>query len=57
MNCLKCHEDISVLMNWDTLSDEFIECPKCKNKMKLQWDEFYDSETNEEFDCWWLDQI
>jgi len=51
-NCLKCNEDVSELMNWDSLCQEFIICPNCDNKMTVEYDESYDSESGEE-DCWW----
>lgn len=51
-NCLKCKEDLSELMTYDTLAWEYIECPKCKNKMVVDYDESYDEETGD-VDSWW----
>ena len=52
MECLKCKQDVSGLMNWDTLCEDFIECPNCGNKMTVEYDESYDEESGEE-NCWW----
>jgi len=49
--CLKCKEDVSHLMTWDTIG-ESIECPKCGNHMTVCYDESYDDDTQED-DCWW----
>lgn len=51
--CLKCKFDVSDLMDWDTLCSEFIECPKCNHKMKVEYDESWDGE--EENSYWWLE--
>lgn len=55
MECLKCKEDISELINFDTLYT-IIECPHCLNKMWVCYDCSYDEETNEEDQWWWLEQ-
>lgn len=51
-NCLKCKEDVGELMAYDTLAWEYIECPKCGNKMVVDYDESYDEETGD-VDSWW----
>ena len=51
--CLSCKEDVSSLMNWDTLCEDFIECPSCKTKMVVEYDESWDGE--EENSYWWLE--
>jgi DNA-directed RNA polymerase subunit RPC12/RpoP len=51
-NCLKCKEDVGHLMTYDTLCAEFIECPKCGNKMVVDYEEYWDEETDEE-ETWW----
>lgn len=51
-NCLICKHDVSELMNWDTLCEDFIVCPNCGNKMKVEYDESYDADSGDE-DCWW----
>lgn len=53
-DCLKCSEDVGRLMNWDTLVKDYIECPKCSNKMVVEYDESWDGE--EELQYWWLEQ-
>jgi len=55
MECLKCKEYVSELMNWDTLCEEYIECPKCGNKMIVKYDESWDEESGEN-SWWWLEQ-
>ncbi len=55
MPCLKCDVDIHELINFDTLCQEFIECPNCGCKMTVNYDESYDSETMEENSWWWLE--
>jgi len=54
--CLKCNEDVSNLMDWDSWNEE-IECPKCGNKMTVNYDESYDEESGEEDSWWWLEQV
>lgn len=54
--CLKCDSDISELINFDTLLNEFIECPNCGNKMMVEYDESYDSESGEENSWFWVEQ-
>lgn len=44
--CLKCKSNISSLVGYHTLTDEFIECPSCKHKMEVKYDESYDED-------WW----
>jgi transcription elongation factor Elf1 len=53
-NCLKCQHDVSDLMNWETLFDEFILCPNCGNKMAVEYDESWDGK--EEISYWSLKQ-
>lgn len=53
-NCLKCGEDVSELMNWDSLHD-IIECPKCGHKMVVFYDEDWNEETDESNEWWWLE--
>lgn len=54
MNCLECNEELTGLVNYDTLLLEFISCPNCKNKMVFEYDETYDGETEETY--FWLEQ-
>ena len=51
--CLECEADIGNLINYDTLTDDYIECPNCKNKMKVCYDETWDGE--EEGQIWWVE--
>ena len=51
--CLNCGEDIDDLVNFDTLG-EIIECPKCGCKMKVEYEESYDSESGEESNWFWV---
>lgn len=51
--CSKCEEDLSSLINWDTLTEEYIECPKCNHKMTVEYDESWDGE--EETQYWWVE--
>lgn len=55
MNCLKCSNDVSDLMDWDTLCQDFIICPCCGNKMTVEYDETFDEENGED-SYWWLEQ-
>ena len=55
-DCLKCGFDVSKLMNWNTLTEEYIICPSCNNKMEVCYDESYDPETEDEESWWWLEQ-
>ncbi len=52
--CLKCEEDVSGLVGFNTLCDEFIECPKCGHKMKVEYEESYDPESGEESYWFWV---
>ncbi len=54
-NCLKCKYDISGLMGWDTLTDDYITCPNCGNKMVVEYDESWNEEDGET-QYWWLEQ-
>ena len=54
-HCLECKEDVSNLMSFDTLCEDFIICPKCGNKMKVEYEESYDEATGEEDNWWWLE--
>ena len=54
--CLKCGVELGDLVGWDTLCDEYIECPKCENKMNVHWDESYDSSTGEEEGWFFIEQ-
>ncbi len=51
--CLKCEYNVSDLMNWDTLIDEFIECSNCGHKMTVEYDMYY-SEEEGEIEYWYL---
>ena len=54
-SCLKCGEDLSHLMNLDHIFDE-IRCPKCGNKMIVNYDGYSDEEWS--YDSWlWLEQV
>lgn len=52
-HCKKCNEDVSDLMDWDSLSFDYIECPKCGHKMKVEFDDGWDGE--DENHTWWLE--
>lgn len=52
MNCLKCDYDISELVSWKT-AYEIIECPNCKNQMKVQFDE--DLVEGDVIEYWWVE--
>jgi DNA-directed RNA polymerase subunit RPC12/RpoP len=51
MKCLKCNHDVFALMSWDTLFQEYIECPNCGSKMSVEYDEDWDEENG--FSSWW----
>ncbi len=50
--CKSCKSDVSDLVNWDTLCNVYIACPKCGYKMEVNYDESWDGET--ENGWWWL---
>lgn len=52
--CKKCSYDVSELVNWDTLLDEYIMCPDCGHKMIVEYDESY-TEEDGETQYWWLE--
>lgn len=54
MKCLKCGIDISQLLNFDTLLNEFIECPACKHKMTVEYDEYLD-EDDDLLEFFWVE--
>lgn len=54
MECLQCKHDLSQFATWDFLSMDFIECPGCDNRMVVEHDGWYDEETGEETDWWFL---
>ena len=59
MNCLKCDYNVEDLVNWDTLCQDYIECPNCSNKMIVEYDEYesFDCDGIEEYyDMWWVEQ-
>ena len=51
--CNKCDQDVSDLVNWETLFYKYIECPKCGHKMVVEYDESWDGEI--ELCYWWLE--
>jgi DNA-directed RNA polymerase subunit RPC12/RpoP len=55
MNCLKCDGDITGLVNYNTLCDDYITCPHCQNKMVVEYDESYDSESGDEQTYFWVE--
>ncbi len=55
-NCLKCKEDVSSLMNWDTLY-EGITCPNCGHKMTVNFEESWEEDWEEEITWWWLEDF
>ena len=55
-NCLKCNTDIDDLVNFDTLTTKYIKCPVCKNKMVVQYDEEWDSDSGDEYGYFWVEQ-
>lgn len=54
MECLKCNANISELVNFNTIGDTII-CPKCGNKMIVEYDESWDDE--EERNYFWVEQV
>lgn len=54
--CLKCKSNISSLVGYHTLTDEFIECPSCKHKMEVKYDESYD-EDGGEYGWFWVEEL
>ena len=38
-SCLRCDHDVSELMDWDSLTEDYIVCPECGKKMKVDYDE------------------
>jgi hypothetical protein len=56
-NCLNCKCDVSELMNWDTLCHEYIECPECKLKMKVEYEEHWQEGMDDEDSYWWLERF
>ena len=55
MKCLKCDYNVEDLVNWDTLCEDYIECPNCSNKMTVEYDE-YEYDDGEYSYSWWLEQ-
>lgn len=55
LSCEYCDDFISGI-NWDSLSLTYIICPCCLNKMTVHYDEFYDEETSEVDELWWLEK-
>ena len=53
--CKKCDENVSSLMDWDTLADDYIECPKCGHKMTVCYEEIWDEESENQEEYWWLE--
>ena len=43
--CVECSTDVSGLISWKTLFDDFIECPKCGCKMDIEYDESFNGQT------------
>jgi peptide subunit release factor 1 (eRF1) len=52
MNCLKCDYNISDLISWKTVY-EIIECPNCKNQMRVEYDE--DLVEGDVIEYWWVE--
>jgi len=55
MKCLKCNTEIEGLENYDMIGDT-IECPSCKNKMTIEFDDIWEEGMDEEISYWWLEQ-
>lgn len=53
--CLKCGLDLEDLVGWNTLTDDFIACPKCGHKMTVEYDESYNDDTGEELCYFWVE--
>jgi transcription elongation factor Elf1 len=47
MDCLKCNSNISSLVGFETLCDDFIVCPECGHKMTVEYNETWDGENEE----------
>ncbi len=56
MECLKCKVEMSHLMNWDTLTKEFVECTNCGNKMVVEYEEYYNDDTYDVEEIWYFTQ-
>lgn len=58
MNCLKCNQDLSKFEDYDLIG-EIIECTNenCKNKMIVEYEEFWEDGWDEEDYCWWLEPV
>ena len=54
-DCKKCDEDVSTLMDWDSLCEEYIECSNCGHRMTVKYDYSWDEESGEEDSWWWLE--
>jgi DNA-directed RNA polymerase subunit RPC12/RpoP len=50
MNCKQCDYDFNKTITdwWVTLLKEYIECPECRSKFEVVYDEYYDPITEEE---------
>ena len=51
--CTKCGEDVFDLLNWDTYSEPYIECPACSHKMVVNFEDGWDGE--DEYPQWWVE--
>lgn len=51
MYCPHCDENISELANYDVIY-EWVECPCCGRDIWIDYEEYYDDESNEEWGIW-----
>lgn len=50
--CVNADCDAVISVGWEQVG-KTAKCPKCATTMRLEYDETYDAETNEE-DSWWF---
>jgi hypothetical protein len=56
MDCNKCKKDIDELIDYGCYGSQEIECSNCGNKMSIEYEEFYNDETSEEFGWWQIEE-
>ena len=55
-NCNKCQTNISNQIDYGNYGSQEIECKNCGNKLVAEYEEFYDTETCEEFGWWQIEE-
>lgn len=56
MDCLNCDADLEDYMDWD-YQDEIIECPECKHRMVVKYDEWCADDYSWCSDIWWVEEV